>query len=188
MKIPIRKLTYTAVFFVIIIIVQQFKFLNQYFSEPLVNAALIVGILYLGWLPGIFLAVMSPVSAVIIFPSPVLGALPQMAPMIIIANILLIVFTKLFRRKDLTLGLALGSLVKCVFLWVSVYHVIGVSGGGLSPETVESLELAYSLNQMMTALMGSAMAYPIWQHLKITKVRIDSSFKYGDEINNNAER
>jgi hypothetical protein len=160
-------LTRSALLLALCVAVQQFKTLSQFITGPLVNAILIISVLYIGLWSGITIAVLSPVFALIINPSPILQLVPQMTVVIAIANILIVLGTYLLKNKNLILGLVAGSVAKTAALWAGIsLVVIPVFGAALKAPQKAALSAMFSYNQLITALIGSALAYLIWLKLK----------------------
>jgi hypothetical protein len=167
MKISIKTITYTALFLALTIAFQQFKALNQFITGPIVNAILIISTLYIGLACGSIIAFLSPISAVLINPSPLMLAVPMMTPLIIIGNLIIVFSASYYKDKNLAIGLTLGSVLKALFLWIGVsYVVLPYFGAGLAPKLKMLAQAAFSYNQLITALVGSLIAYLIWLRLK----------------------
>jgi len=166
----VRMLTRTALLLALCVGVQQFKNLSQFITGPLVNAILIIAALYVGFLGGAAVAILSPVFALLIAPSPILQAIPQMVILIAAGNLVIVLLSWLFRRRLLPAGLIVGSGLKTLALWGGVQLVIlPMFGGALKPPQVTALSAAFSVNQLITALIGSALAWLVWQRLKKTR-------------------
>lgn len=167
MKISIKTITYTAIFLALAIAAQQFKVLNQFITGPIINAILIIATLYIGIASGSMIAILSPLFALVINPTPILLALPIMTPIIIIANLLLVFSSAYFKDKNLITGLLLGSILKTAFLWLSVtFIVLPYFATNLAPKLKMAAQAAFSYNQLITALVGSFIAYIIWLRLR----------------------
>jgi hypothetical protein len=167
MKISIKTITYTAIFLALTIAAQQFKVLNQFITGPIINAILIIATLYIGLVSGSIIAILSPIFALVINPSPILLAVPIMTPLIILANLIIVVSASYFKEKNLISGLILGSILKSAFLWLCVSFVaLPYFATGLAPKLKMAAQTAFSYNQLITALIGSFVAYMIWLRLK----------------------
>lgn len=71
MKMKTRQITVTAIMLAICIASQFFKNLSVYITGPIINAALILTVLYAGLACGIILSIITPVTAFFITGSPV---------------------------------------------------------------------------------------------------------------------
>jgi hypothetical protein len=170
MKISIKTITYTALFLALTIVFQQFKVLSQFITGPIINAILIIATLYIGLASGSIIAILSPIFAVLINPAPLMLAVPTMVPLIILANLLIVFATSYFKEKNLMAGLAIGSVLKASFLWLGVsYIILPLFGVSLAPKLKLAAQAAFSYNQLITALVGSLIAYLIWLTLKKIK-------------------
>ena len=99
MKIKTKQITVTAIMLAICLVSQFFKNLSVYITGPIINAALILTVLYAGMACGIILSIITPVTSFFITGSPVMAAIPAMFPCIIIGNIILVVCVGLLRKK-----------------------------------------------------------------------------------------
>lgn len=99
MKIKTKQITVTAIMLAICLVSQFFKNLSVYITGPIINAALILTVLYAGMACGIILSIITPVTSFFITGSPVMAAIPAMFPCIMIGNIILVVCVGLLRKK-----------------------------------------------------------------------------------------
>ncbi|MDD3429777.1 MAG: ECF transporter S component [Oscillospiraceae bacterium] len=163
--------TRTAVLLALCVAVQQFKSLSQFITGPLVNAILIIAALAVGLWSGIAIAVLSPVLAFLISPSPIMQAVPQLIPVIMVGNAIIVVCVYVLRnQKYWWAGLALGSVLKAGFLALAVKaFIIPTFGGNLVEKQITALGLMFSYNQLITAAIGSVIAGLLW--LRLHKVQ-----------------
>ena len=89
MKIQTKQITVTAIMLAICIVSQFFKNLSVYITGPIINAALILTVLYAGTVCGIILSVITPITSFFITGAPIMAVIPAMFPCIMIGNILL---------------------------------------------------------------------------------------------------
>ena len=99
MKIKTKQITVTAIMLAICLVSQFFKNLSVYITGPIINAALILTVLYAGMACGIILSIITPVTSFFITGSPVMAAIPAMFPCIMIGNIILVACVGLLRKK-----------------------------------------------------------------------------------------
>lgn len=99
MKIKTKQITVTAIMLAICLVSQFFKNLSVYITGPVINAALILTVLYAGMACGIILSIITPITSFFITGSPVMAAIPAMLPCIMIGNIILVVCVGLLRKK-----------------------------------------------------------------------------------------
>ena len=155
MKITTKQITTTAVLLAICIVSQFFKNTSVYITGPIINACLIIAALGAGMACGIILSVITPVTSFLITGSPIMSAIPAIIPCVMIGNIILVVAVSLIAKKikgnaGLIAGMAAGSIVKALFMGV----VIAV------------FQTTFSVTQLITAAIGSVLAFVIWIPLK----------------------
>ena len=73
MKIKTKQITVTAIMLAICLVSQFFKNLSVYITGPIINAALILTVLYAGMACGIILSIITPVTSFFITGSPVMA-------------------------------------------------------------------------------------------------------------------
>jgi riboflavin transporter FmnP len=159
----------TAILLALCLVVQQFKTLSQFLTGPLVNLILLISALAVGLWSGLIIAVLSPVAAYLIAPSPVMRLVPQLIFMIMAGNALIVIFAWLFRSGDkkLWIGLALGSVLKAGFLTLALHFIILPFFGDVLKEPQRiALSAMFSYNQLITAVTGSLICALIWPRLK----------------------
>ena len=125
MKIKTKQITVTAIMLAICLVSQFFKNLSVYITGPIINAALILTVLYAGMACGIILSIITPVTSFFITGSPVMAAIPAMFPCIIIGNIILVVCVGLLRKKcgkatGFPVSIAIGAILKAVFMGIAI--------------------------------------------------------------------
>ena len=173
MKISTKQIALTAMFLALLIAVQQFKNLSTLITGPFVNAILIITTLYLGVFSGLTVAVLSSLFAFLVNPSKLLLALPLMTPTVMVANAIIVLAVYIFRKKNLIVGMTIGSILKTAFLWIAAnYVLIPIFGSGLPDPMKLALKTAFSYNQLITAAAGSVIAYIIWHSFLKAKVKI----------------
>lgn len=161
-----KKIATTALFLALLIAVQQFKAI-QFITGPLVNAILIITAVWIGLYSGLVIAVLSPIFAAIITPALPMQLLPQMIPVIMAGNAIIVIAAYIFRNKSLKLGLIVGAVTKALLLWAGVsLLVIPMFGSGLNSADVKMLTAIFSYMQLITALAGSVIALLILPRLK----------------------
>ena len=73
---------------------------------------------------------------------------------------------KLPRSWTLIAGLVFGSVVKALFLWLTIARGILSNAPALSAQAVAVAKTTFSITQLLTALLGSAVALLIWLPLR----------------------
>lgn len=169
MKFNTSAIVKTGLLLALCVAVQQFKNLSQFITGPMVNAILIIAVLAVGLTGGLTIAALSPLFSFLISPSPIMQAVPQLIPVIMIGNAILVLCVYLLKNKNLIAGLISGAVLKAAFLWVGVSMlVIPIFGQALKDPQKIALTAMFSYNQLITAAIGGAIAYVIWLRLKKT--------------------
>ena len=156
----------TAVLLALCVAVQQFKSVSQFITGPLVNLILILAVLAVGLWGGVAIAVLSPLMAALISPAPVMKLVPQMVPLIMVGNLVLVVCIHLLREKKLWMGLALGTLLKPAALALGVQLVVlPFFGTALNDMQRAMVTAMFSYNQVITAAIASVICLLVWPRL-----------------------
>ena len=159
-----KQLTTTALLLALCIIFQSLKGLSVYLTGSAVNCILIIATLYCGVLSGTFIAMATPVVAYFMGATPIMNMIPLMMPVIMIGNELIVLASWAFRKKLLPLGLAIGCAVKAAFLWLTVwYAILPIFGANLKQPMIEVVKANFSLTQLITACIGSVIAWVIYK-------------------------
>ncbi len=176
MKMKTRQITVTAIMLAICIASQFFKNLSVYITGPVINAALILTVLYAGLACGIILSIITPVTAFFITGSPVMAAIPAMFPCIMAGNVILVLCVALLKGKFGTkagfpVSIVIGSILKGLFMGVVISLIILPN---MLPEKMapmlKVLQLQFSLTQVVTALIGGVYAFIIAAALRKTSL------------------
>ena len=140
-----------------------FKNLSVYITGPIINAALILTVLYAGMACGIILSIITPVTSFFITGSPVMAAIPAMFPCIMIGNIILVVCVGLLRKKcgkaaDFPVSIAIGAILKALFMGIAIALII-LPAFLPAPmhKMLPVLQLQFSVTQLITAVIGVYM-------------------------------
>lgn len=124
MKLKTRQITVTAILLAICIGSQFFKNLSVYLTGPIINAALILAVIYAGPACGIILGIITPITSFFITGSPVMAAIPAMFSCIMIGNIILVGAVALLREKcGKTEGLPISIVIGGVYALI-IYAVL----------------------------------------------------------------
>ena len=173
MKSKALWVTRTAVMMALLITLQMVtKSLGQIVTGSFVNAVLAVTVLVCGLGSGVTVALLSPVFAYL------LGIANQIltVPAIMVGNTVFVVLLHLICGKTLwksVAGLLVAAVCKFAVLYVLVTHVIcGVlaqpllAQGVLKEPMLKMLPTTFSFPQLLTALIGGAVALAIAPVLK----------------------
>ena len=169
MKLKTRQITVTAVMLAICIVSQFFKNLSVYLTGPIINAALILTVLYAGLACGIILSIITPITSFFIT-----AAIPAMFPSIMLGNMILVVTVALLRNKfgktaGLPVSIAIGAVLKALFMGILISLIILPN---MLPEKMQPmmhvLQIQFSVTQFITALIGGVYALIIYAVLRKT--------------------
>ena len=181
MKITTKQLVQTALLLAICIASQYFKNLSVYITGPIVNLTIILAVLSVGLWSGLLLSIIAPVTAFFFTGSPIMSAIPLMFPAVMAGNGVLAVTVWYFQKKTsfkwrLPAGLIAGSVLKAVFMGIAIVLIIlPIFGDNIAsklpkpealPMVLATAKVTFSVTQLTTALIGSALAYVIWMPLK----------------------
>lgn len=187
MKLTTKGLVQTALLLAICIASQFFKNLSVYLTGPIVNTTIILAVLAVGLWSGFVISIIAPITAFFISGSPIMAAIPLMFPAVMGGNIILAVCVWFFysqkrnaakgqSSQKLIAGLAFGSLLKAAFMGGVIVLILLPSFGdniatrlpkpGALPGVLATARITFSVTQLITALIGSVLAYLIWIPLK----------------------
>lgn len=181
MKITTKQLVQTALLLAICIVSQYFKNISVYITGPIVNLTIILAVLSAGLWSGILLSIIAPVTAFFFTGSPIMAAIPLMFPAVMAGNAVLAVTVWYFQNKcsfkgNLPAGLITGSILKAAFMGIVIVLILlPLFGENIAaklpkpealPTVLATAKVTFSITQLTTALIGSALAYAIWLPLK----------------------
>lgn len=170
MKLATKKITTTAVLLALCIAMQCLKGISVYITGPFVNATIVLATWVTGWFGGLSIALLAPLVAFVLGMTPVLNLMPQMIVVIMAGNAVMVVAAKMIAERGgllMPVGLAVGSIVKALFLWLTVWYCMLPTFGSHIPEKVQAtVKTTFSLTQLITALIGSALAWLVWLRLR----------------------
>ena len=128
---------------------------KQLITGTLVNCILLVFTAVAGLASGAVIGVLSSVLAAAMGISNIV-----VSPLVAVGNVLLCVLYRLIAPRTHHLaGMAIGAVVKCAFLWVSVPMLLGVAD--LPAQQTAMLSVMFSWPQGITALCGGLLSWPI---------------------------
>lgn len=165
----VKKLTRTALLLAIVLASQYFKNLSQFITGPIVNAVLIIAALGAGLWSGVALSFIAPLTSLMISQPPVMAATHFMlVPVIMIGNLLIVLGAHYGKKnaKTLAAGLLTGSVLKWLFMWGAVSLIVIPVNSQLNENILSKVAEMFTHFQLYTALIGSFLAYIIWQPLK----------------------
>lgn len=146
--------------------------ITQLITGSLVNMILILTAAVVGLWSGIAVGVLSSVLALLLG----IQGQPIITPAVALGNVVIVLVTWVFftlatqkGQKPYGVfgitGVALGSIAKTVFLWLSVPALLTLVPE-LKPPVVEKLSMMFSYPQLVTALLGGALALAVIPAIK----------------------
>lgn len=136
---------------------------NQAITGPLVNAALLLSLIYLGQDQALILAILPSTVALSSGLLPIVMA--PMIPFIILSNIIYLkTFQVLSRKKSSILAIFVAAIFKSLFLTTIVFAIMR---NLLSPTITDRLFNMMTWPQLWTATVGGALALLIKKYVRI---------------------
>lgn len=175
MKLSVKQIVTGGALLAIMIASMFLKNLSVYITGPIVNVVLIIATWSLGLVVGILLSVIAPVMSFLITASPIIAGIPLIMPCIMVGNIILCIAAHLamhrFEFKFHTeVGLIIGSVLKAAFMGaVIVMCLLPLFSQNISvpaeklPIVLAAAKTTFSLTQLITSLIGLALAVLIWK-------------------------
>ncbi len=171
-KITTKQIVTAGILLGLMVVSQIFKNISVFITGPIVNTILIIATLTLGLWVGIILSIIAPVTAFLITGAPIMKMVPLIIPAIMIGNIILCVATysiykrvKINHALSLPIGMVAGCVLKAAFMGGVISNCLLVytkAVQNLKPEALAAAKVTFSGTQLITALIGSAIAYVIW--------------------------
>jgi hypothetical protein len=138
---------------------------NQFITGPLVNAALIIGVVTLGTSPAITIGLVPSVVALSSGLLPI--TLAPMVPFIMISNAILVLIFAGLRKINFWTGIGAAALIKYLFLYITSSVVVGLITQQPIAEKASAMMMSWP--QLATALVGGVIAWGvlrIWERYK----------------------
>lgn len=168
-------ITRTAIFLCILLIGQFIGsrvatgLLQQFITGSIVNLVLIVSGIAVGYSSGITIGVLSPVLAFLLGIGP---AFIQLVPGVMLGNVVIVILTGLtyqlckgfapLKQQVLTmLGFLVSAAVKAGILWLTIVKLILPMLTTIKPKQAEAISIAFSWPQIVTGIIGGALALVI---------------------------
>lgn len=165
----VKLLTRTAVLLALCIASQFLKNTSVYITGSVVNAILVIAALGCGFVSGAVISVIAPVTSWLITGSPIITAMPVVMVCIMGGNLILVAAAALARDRKapwlLPAALTAGCLVKAAFMWGTIVQAVLPllgPGSGLPEKALLAARTTFSLTQLLTGLIGSALAWCVW--------------------------
>lgn len=185
-KIATKQIAVTAIMLALCILSQFFKNLSVYITGPIINTILIITTLYCGMLCGSIIAIITPITSFFITGAPVIAALPLIMPCIMAGNEILVLSIGFVKKAIIAMefklpnnetkreiailapSMIIGSILKALFMSIAIVRVIiPTFGTSLPAPMVKAASVTFSTTQLITALIGGAIACVIWPAIKI---------------------
>lgn len=170
----VSNLTRSALLLAIVIVFQivgrNVPAISQSLVGPAVNAILLISTYICGTVWGVMVGALTPILALFV------GQLPTpmgpFVPFIMVGNILFVLIFGLLRKNKLRRysGIVAGSALKYLFLSISASRLIGLFNIGLPQKVMDKLAVMMGTPQLITALIGGAIAAVIIELLMRSKV------------------
>jgi hypothetical protein len=152
----------TALLLAVAIAFQIFgKFIpyNNFIVGPVVNAVLLIATAAAGVWSGISISVIAPLVSAITNKAPIAPLVLGFSPFIIIGNIIIVLAFHFLRKKNAVISVAVGSVLKFGFLYAAISVFTSVVE--MKPQVAATLTGLFSWPQLVTALIGGALALVI---------------------------
>lgn len=162
MQNKIKFLTRTALLLAVAITFQfvgKFIPYNNFIVGPVVNAVLIIATAVAGLWSGTAIAVIAPLVSAFTNKAAIAPLVLGFSPFIIIGNFIYVLLYFLFQKKSRITGIAAGSILKFGFLYASI--AVFTSVVKMQPKVAAALTSLFSWPQLLTALVGGAIAFVI---------------------------
>lgn len=171
-KFNTKALAQAALLLAICVVSQFFKNMSVYITGPVINACLIICVLTAGCGYAILLSVVTPITSFIITGSPIMSAIPLIIPCVMVGNAILVICVALLKEKPngkigKPMSMIIGSLAKAIFMGTVIAMLIIPA---MLPEKMAPMmkvfQTTFSVTQLVTALIGSALALVVFIPLK----------------------
>lgn len=158
----IRFLTRTALLLAVAITFQfvgKFIPYNNFIVGPVINAVLIIATASAGIWSGTAIAVIAPLVSAFTNKAAIAPLIIGFSPFIIIGNFIYLLLYYLLQKKSRIVGIAAGSVLKSAFLYASIS--VFTSAVKMQPKVAATLTNLFSWPQLLTALVGGAVAFAV---------------------------
>lgn len=151
-------LTRTAVLLALALVFQMLK-MNQWLTGPVINAILLLAVIFVTPWSGAIIGLVTPFVA---FAMGIMKFFP-MAPGIAVGNALLCLTFGYLRRSSRTMGVAglvIGALLKAAAIFITAAYIVGIK--------LPVAQATFGWIQIATALIGGAIALAVAEALRRT--------------------
>ncbi|MBQ7920208.1 MAG: ECF transporter S component [Lachnospiraceae bacterium] len=169
MKISTNKIALTAVLLALAIASQFLKNMSVYVTGSIINLILVMAVLFVGVGCASIIAIVTPITSFIITGSPIMAAMPLVIPAVMIGNEVLVLVVGLLKKMPLPVKVVAAAVVKAAVMGLLIsLIIIPVFGpaSGLPEKALTAAKVTFSLTQLITALIGGALACIIFPLVK----------------------
>lgn len=146
--------------------------INQFLVGPAVNAILIISAYICGKFWGISIGILTPLLAWLV--GQLAAPFAPFIPFIMIGNAIFVLSFSLlkdFKKFGAYLGIIIGAVLKYVFLFLSASKLVGLLNLSIPKKLAGKLILAMGIPQLITALVGGAVALIIIKILESRNIK-----------------
>ena len=176
MKLSAKQITTSAILLAICIISQFFKNLSVFITGPIINLCLVLAVFTVGLGCAVVLSVITPVTAYFITGSPLMSVIPEIIPLIMLGNIVLVLVVhywmvpavsgkQKFLNGKSVLAAAIASIAKGIFMGLTIsLWVIPTFLPQASPlrAKLSVFQMTFSVFQFLTAVIGFVYFFIVW--------------------------
>ena len=172
----VKIITRTAILLALAVVFQMMgQFLgpnNNFIVGPLVNTVLIVSTAATGLWGGTAIAVIAPFISAFTNKAPIAPIILFFSPFIAGGNFILVLCYHLIAKRNKIAGIAVGAVLKFVFLYTSVVIFISMFSEvlNISPTVAAMLNFLFSWPQLVTGLAGGIVALAV---IKVLERNVD---------------
>lgn len=132
---------------------------NNFIVGPVVNAVLIVAAAIAGFWSGVAIAVIAPLVSAFTNKAAIAPLVLAFSPFIILGNVIIVASFHLLKKKGKIAAIAIGAVLKSAFLYAAIS--LFTSLVQMQPKVAVSLTNLFSWPQLVTALIGGAIALAV---------------------------
>ncbi|MGV8981391.1 ECF transporter S component [Clostridium sp.] len=176
-SLDINKLVKASLFLALAIVFQVIGKttgqISQFFVGPAVNTILILTAAICGGFYGVLVGCLTPILAWLT--GQLAGALAPFIPFIIIGNILFVLSFVILNNRGKYgkyLGVIIGAFIKYLFLSISASKLIPLFKLNIPAKIANNLVIAMGIPQLITALIGGALALILIAILEKRKIYV----------------
>lgn len=132
---------------------------NNFIVGPVINAVLIIATAAAGLWSGTAIAIIAPFVSALTNKAAIAPLILAFSPFIAAGNFTIVICYHLLRKKSRIAGVAAGAILKFALLFASITVFTGVMK--MQPKIAATLTTLFSWPQLVTALIGGAIALAI---------------------------